>query len=613
MLTTRQYFIVMKLLDAKSAIRIDDLSIEYGVSTRTIKYDLETIKDWFQKRGVEYYSLRNKGIGINYEEQQRGELRRIVLLQEREHVVKDQEQRVLHIIGRLLLSTDYMTANDLALDLDMSRNTILSDLNGVEQYVEMWLVKLIRKPRFGYSLEGEELYIRLLFQHLVHKKLTNHDVYAITQKIQGNLTIDEPQLLFLEPFHSIYGIVNAQLRTFYDKKMIKTLSHKELITILVRLSISFTRIQLGKAIGSYRILRILEEQDVKTKYITTTMQCISEDLSFPMLEDEYLYITDGMKTGWEAMDIAKITEQIIAYVSKKENIAYSRDEKLYSNMLSHLTSRFHQGTTYLIEENPFDEEIKSNYPHLFQNIKKAVVEYVSPYGIIIQDTFISFLALHFLVSYEKATKQRNQVHALYVCSTSRGVARIIKNRVESEVRNIDIVAYCSILEVEQICKLKTVDVIISVFPLEASVPVLVVEAIPTKNDIEQIKKFVSNAGFKTQQDILPAKEIHFSEHKQVSIEDVSEELIVKGFQLASQLSSLFENHLLSERKQAFMMHIFLMVHRCYFYKQYDQFYLQRENMLEGFEEYKETIEDMANEVGITLNEAEIMALLQYIR
>ncbi|PGS54246.1 HTH domain-containing protein [Bacillus sp. AFS041924] len=55
-----------KLFDARSSVRIRDLSNEFQVSTRTIKYDLENVRSWFKDQSVLLHSQTNKGLWVGF-------------------------------------------------------------------------------------------------------------------------------------------------------------------------------------------------------------------------------------------------------------------------------------------------------------------------------------------------------------------------------------------------------------------------------------------------------------------------------------------------------------------------------------------------------------------
>lgn len=57
MLYEREPKTAINLLDSGKTIKIKDLSQELKVSTRTINYDLDNVKNWFKKHQIDVDSL----------------------------------------------------------------------------------------------------------------------------------------------------------------------------------------------------------------------------------------------------------------------------------------------------------------------------------------------------------------------------------------------------------------------------------------------------------------------------------------------------------------------------------------------------------------------------
>ncbi|GGE79901.1 BglG family transcription antiterminator [Priestia taiwanensis] len=604
MLTMREYQIVTKLLEVRNEIRIKDLSTEFGVSTRTIKYDLNNVKYWFRQHELDFHSQPNKGIWIACSEAKRMEAKHAIMQMERRKLYPNQDVRVRRLISILALTVEYVTANELAERLEVSRNTILSDLQFVEEMIEPWMVTLERKQRTGYKIYGEEIHVRLLLEHIIQTELSNYDIYQIMTRMMKKETQDI-HLIIEDQLVAYYHIVEKHMTAMFDSPFMQQFNHSELLTTLLRLTISLTRLQLGFTVKTYKLLHTPPYKDNHTVFLLTLMKITYEEACFPLLEDEYLYVSGAFEKETNQMDIAHVTEQIIRYVSEQEGINYKQDSRLYSNLLAHLSLRFQKGTMHISEFNPFTEEIKRNHTSLFHHIRKACQTYITTRSVSAQDSFIAFLALHFLVSYENTFKKKQRARALYVCSTGRGVAKLLKSRVEREVPDIDIVAYCSMMEIEDICKREEVDLIVSIFPITADVPVIVVEALPTKRDINAIRQQVENVN-KRESPRLQGSFVQ--SHKRENSEEISQEIILKGCELTQELVSLFGPDLEESRKNAFMMHVCLLVHRCYFEQQYE--YTGRVEAC--MNERATIIRRLFFEKDLKINEAEITALVQYM-
>ncbi|WP_076370803.1 HTH domain-containing protein [Peribacillus simplex] len=615
MLTTREYRMVRELLQTVNAIRIKDLSEEFCVSVRTIKNDLDNVRSWFKEQGVTFHSQPNKGIWIECLEVERIYLRNKMEQIGKSEMYPDQSIRVHLIIGYLLIQPGYVTAQMLADYLDVSRNTIINDLNLVDEYVKPWIVHLERKQRSGYQLVGEEKYIRLLYEHIIREDLSHDKIYQIIMCILNEEENQDVEWALGDGLLFSYNLAMKYMRK--ELKQIEKNLHKqsELITLLIRLMVSVTRLSLGYSLGSYRLLKRDKCTKPQESFLLKVMDNIFEEAELALLESEFLYISGGMFEETKQIDSTYVTKQIIRYVSEKENINYDNDMKLYSNLLAHLSLRLQSGTTYLEEINPFTNEINKNHSTLIQAIKEACQFYLGNYVILAQESFCAFIALHFLVSYEnKLIDKRKKAKAIYVCATGHGVARLIKNKVEREIPDIHIFAYCSIMEVDEICKKEQIDLIVSVFPIEANIPVIVVNPLPTKSDLKSIKKEVEaiiSCEYR-QVDNFITNESY--EERNMESEAISQEIIVKGYEVYQEIIfGFFKEADQQNKRNALMMHIFLMVHRYYFGKQYDYFSYSNENLNEKDERTKQKLQEIMEKNNLQLNDAELTALLQYFK
>ncbi|MFB7141650.1 BglG family transcription antiterminator [Gottfriedia sp. NPDC056225] len=613
-LTTREFQIVEKLLRTKNAVRIKDVSEEFCVSDRTIKNDLENVKSWFREQEVNFHAQPNKGIWIECLENERIHLHNKLTHIEKSELFLDQNVRVQRIIGYLLSNSNYVTAQMLADYLNVSRNTVLNDLNQVEEYIDPWQIYLERKQRAGYRIIGEEKHLRFLCEHILKEEISHYDLYQINMYLLDELKNRDLELAIPEEFLFGYALSLHHVRRQIMETDETYTNRSDLITLLIKLMVSIMRLNLGFSLGSYRLLKKEEYTKLQKDFVLQVVENVFAEAELPLLESEFIYISQGMFEEIKQIDLAFVTKQIIKYVSNKERIDYESDLKLYSNLLGHLSLRIHSGTTYRVEINPFAEEINKNHPTLVQAIKEACQLYIGNYVMLAQQSFITFIALHFLVSNQNKLGAKKQAKTLYVCATGHGVARLIKNKVEKEIPGIDIFAYCSIMEVNEICKKEQIDLIISVLPIEANVPVIVVNPIPTKSDLKVIKKAVGKIVSYENRQLDDLLTNGFYKEETESSEMISQEIIVKGYEVYQDIVLEFFNGTDEQNKRnALMMHIFLMVHRCYFDKQYDYFAYNDGKLDWKYESTRLKLREILEKSNLRLNDAELVALLQYFQ
>lgn len=606
MLTIRGFQLLTKLLETDGSIFLKDLSEEFDVSTRMIKYDFEDVKDWLDKQGIKVLSHPTKGIWITCTKKKRLKIIQALPDIKRNDVYLNQEARVEEMILFMLVNPKYITASAFSERLAVSRNTSLNDIKKIDDFLKPWKIELERKHGTGYRLIGEELPQRLLFEHLLHLDLTNSDVFKIMNRVTSRNTLGEGLMLFTDIL-PIYKVVEGQMAKLFSSKPKHVLHDSDVMRILFRLTISITRIDSGFTLNNYRIINNVDQNSLTAQL----MEKIFKKMHYPLFEEEYRYVSGEIDNNLNQIDIVKVTREIIQYVSDKQGVYYHKDPKLYNNLFAHLSLRFQKGKINFTENNPFTKELKREYSSLFTNIQDACQMYLAPQTVSVPDSFVSLIVLHFILSFEKIFDQKGKIRALYVCSTGRGVARLIKNRVEREVYDIEVANYCSIMEVDDVCKQEEIDLIISVFPIETDLPLVIVDSLPNKRDIETIKNKV--------QELIGYKKFEFnnllesSDEKTLSqdSEFTSQEIILKGFVINQDIQLAFKDKIQTSKKQALMLHIFLMIHRYYFEKQYDNYSYATNHAHE-----KVTIEKIKDILGahkIQTHESEVVAILQYLK
>ena len=612
MLTEREYKIAIKLLETQTPIHIKDMSKEFQVSTRMIQYDLMNVKDWLNEYGLKVHSQHDIGIWVEEHGISKDKVLKNLIMNEEMNRVPDQPFRLRKIITTLILSEDYVTAAELSGILGVSRNTILNDMNIVEKYITSWEIQLDRKKRVGYKLIGEELNLRLLLENLIYSNLSNYEIYQIITRITSDSNNSEKFLFIEESIHDTFYTTQQIMSEIYSNNIRKTFNQKDLITLLIRVTIALIRLSMGKTIKGYRVLKKTRYKDQVSSFIITFMEKSFAQFELPLLEDEFLYISGDIVNFTKRINLVDATYKIIRYVSQKEGIEYHKDPKLFNNLFAHFSLRFQRGIFNVTENNPFTKEIKQSHPRLFQHVSEACVKYLGSEILKNQDDFISLIVIHFLTSYDKLFRKRNNVQALYVCATGKGVARVIKNRVEQEIPGIEIVSYCSIMDVHEICEHVDIDLIISVFPINIDIPVIVTDAIPTRNDINNIKEKVFE--IIEHRNITNEYFLFMNQRKNLDDpEELSKEIILKGFEIFQAITDQFMDRIKTERLLALELHIFLMVHRYYFEKQYDDFLYSRNPINEEDAHEIQVLKNIFKEKNLHINASEIFALMQYFK
>ncbi|HDT8138389.1 TPA: HTH domain-containing protein, partial [Enterococcus faecalis] len=257
LLSKRAINILLMLLDLEGSITTQELAENFTVSVRTIKYDLEDIRAWFEQHDETLYSKRNKGIWLDLPDSKRLLLKNEIIDVDRFETYPDQKRRVNVLIFQLLSVKGYLTAQQLADELLVSRNTIVSDLEQVERLLQAYDLTLIRQARQGFTISGEESNVRLLMEFITQKELTEYDIYQIMNYVTKTKGAEKiPKIKFGSGtlFQGCYRSALKKMRNLINPLDQNQFDYAEILSITLRVAIAAARMQMAHTIGTYRVL-----------------------------------------------------------------------------------------------------------------------------------------------------------------------------------------------------------------------------------------------------------------------------------------------------------------------------------------------------------------------
>lgn len=63
-------------------------------------------------------------------------------------------------------------------------------------------------------------------------------------------------------------------------------------------------------------------------------------------------------------------------------------------------------------------------------------------NVFLTDPNLAYIVLHFQAAYERRNG-RTRFRAIVVCGTGRGTARLLKTRLENEIKSLSVLGYCN--------------------------------------------------------------------------------------------------------------------------------------------------------------------------
>jgi len=629
-LSTRSRMLLKKMLLDQAPLRIKELSEQFNVSDRTIKYDLETIRVWLQEQEIFMRSNPCKGIWIDCDESER-----TMLLGKLEdsgsHVFVNQHERARGIILDLLLSDKHITIGKMVKKNDVSRNTILSDLAIAEAFFKDWQL-LLERSRFGIQLIGTEKQRRTVLEYVIHDLLDSNDMLQIVQGVaqeqKPTLHFNKVLERFLEPVKDLDALFEALSRIVRDteSEVGVLLSDRVIIGMFIRLCIAIQRHHQDELMENEdRTKEGVSENSLNIFYVFRRVLAELAERESIKLTDNAVWFVSLQAIGMVAPfpykinndeslpDVYTITHEMIRHVTDQMRFPFLDDPELLHNLLAHMSDKLTKHSYGVVEPNPLLKEIMHSYRTMFDYVKKACSDVLDPLGIQLTDPDIAFVVLHFQTAYERKAEQQKW-KALIVCGTGRGTSKWLMTIIENEIKHLQFVASCSIMDVEKVLEKVQVDLVISVLPIKANVPVVVVHSIPGKHDFQAIQTQLNQLGSsKVRSASMGCGGLRRPEmlaDNAGQLENMVQDIIYTGYDLSREIIAHFKEYLSDERAEGLTMHLLFMVNRIHFGKAYMQY---GESPLLGSTALalKEELQHVLQMKNLYATEGELLAILRY--
>ncbi|WP_102264503.1 BglG family transcription antiterminator [Mesobacillus jeotgali] len=398
----RKKEILSRLIRMDLYISMKTLTEELGVTRSTVYRDIKGINDWLEKHHLQPVQYaRNKGFYLNPVEKAsiKNKLGKLTL--DPEYQLSAKERRAW--IGVLLLTREKAVFLDnLLKKLNVSRSTILRDLEQLKARLLRHRLDLQKEKRHGYRIVGAEEDKRRSLVHFlarIHPVKESHWLSLEEQISEGTWTTE----LFASPEAAgVYRILiesEKYLDIHYPDDMMEILS--------VHLLFLLKRYRQGKTMHMDPMEKVIlkpSEEYSAAKFIGNQIEK-QFDLSIP--DDELCYITVclmGAKTEEycpssageaELALLKKIINKMVSDFEEDFHLAFRDRDVLERSLYFHLKSAYYRIIYGLEYDNPLAESIISNFPDLYKETKKVIHYLEEAMGKRISEDEVALIAMHF--------------------------------------------------------------------------------------------------------------------------------------------------------------------------------------------------------------------------
>lgn len=491
-LNERQNSILKYLYNKKDYTTINEISKEFKVSVRTIRYDLDNI-EYMLKDNEKISLVRMPRYGIKLEFKGKKDILTFSSIFDCVEI-NSPEDRVIFIAINLLIGNSKV--EELANMLSVSKNTVVSDLKKSKEILGNLRINVISKAYVGTCIDGDEEDIRYAFINLYYKisNINNHKILK--------MIINDFDFLKNDIEERIHKVENALSLEYSDT------SFKELIIIII-----------------YCFIRM--EEHSSFNYSDEYIQEKEQEEEFKVIQDAFADKTDDKKEicylmKWfksakvmsfindksdVKMDSNKyLAMRIIEDMEKYTGIDYSNDFDFVNSVVMHFSVAMYRIQNNFKIENPLKEDIKMRLGIIYQITEDVMKKYESEIGVEFPDDEVSYMAMHFGAAFERKTQEIFDTKALIICNSGLATAGLLSARMEVMLPQIKIEGVCRLNNLEEELKSKNVDIVISTVPIR-NIDIEYVEVNPMLNidDVLKLKKLAFNNVYEKSSEYLVSK------------------------------------------------------------------------------------------------------------
>ncbi|MGB5824802.1 MAG: BglG family transcription antiterminator [Proteocatella sp.] len=454
---------ILNLLEKKADyITISYISEFFDVSPRTVRNDLDNIEELLKKHDSRIERKPRAGIKLILK---RGKYVQN-FLNENDLSNYSSEERVLIII-LLVVIKGKATIEELAQDIQVSKNTLVQDFK------------------------------------LVVDKLSQYDI-SVSKKVYHGITIDEKEEKVRAAFFSIYNKSGKMLKQIIKNKLlgITGITQSSIIEKIEQLEQKFGTLYSQESIEELECMILLSmcrsKLGFKVQYTEDERQYLGKRREFEILrglmdldDDELCYllkIADGSRRaiGGEANSI---TEEILDELCETLNIDRIRDLEFTSQIAMHLKVAISRIQNNLVIENPILDEIKYKMSFIYKITEQILNGKKELIGVSFPEEEIAYIAMYFDAVFEKSIKEQFDSKILVVCNGGLATSSLLKARINSMIPEAEITSICRLSDVEKVLAQENIDFIVTTIPITVNGYLVIrVNALLSPEDIDKIKK-----------------------------------------------------------------------------------------------------------------------------
>lgn len=291
-MTPRMKQIFRVLLKEEGAISVKELASRIAVSKRTVQREMEYMNR--SLRGYDIDFVSKTGVGIWLEGSQEEKKRLLADISDGDdYDVSNREERRKRLILEILKEKGLKKLFYYSASAGVSEATVSTDLEAVEEWLNRYGLKVVRKPGSGILVDGTEENYRRAIRAFINE---NIDTKVIRDAYEGELSGESGQFDMLKK-SNIGQILNDDIMrrvmdciVGMDDVRVLTLTENSYVGLVIHISIAINRILKNEVIEDDGRWNGNEKQDEDYQLAQSIVRELEAEFEIQIPDVEIAYI-----------------------------------------------------------------------------------------------------------------------------------------------------------------------------------------------------------------------------------------------------------------------------------------------------------------------------------
>lgn len=504
--TPRLRQILQVLLQREDTISVKSLAEEIGVSKRTVQRELGYMESSLKPFPITFMSKTGVGVWLEGSQEDKKRLLEYVATED-SYDAGNKEERRKRLILQILKEKGLKKLFYYSSQFQVSEATISADLEAVEQWLNKYQLKVVRKPGSGTEIEGSEEDYRRAIRAFIDENLNT----KMIREVYETETNFKNRCEFLKK-SSIGQLLNDDIvKQVMDcimevkNERISSLTENAYMGLIIHISIAINRILNHDTIDSQKQFFQRFQEDEDYLLASEIVKKLENNLNIIIPDIEVSYVCLHIKSAkhekihpgnteieeLEGRKLQQLVNDMIDAFDKEKAYFLKQDDEFIQGLLAHLQPTLIRLSHNMGIQNPVLEDIKANYRDIYQKCLRVAEVLERTLDKKVPEEEVGFLTVHFgaaLVRMEGEKEEIRQVQVGIVCSSGIGISRLMSSKIEKLFgTRMEITAYGKNDLTPYI--IGKTDFFISSIPMESGdFPVIYVNPLLNDEDIEQIRK-----------------------------------------------------------------------------------------------------------------------------